>query len=141
MFAVQKDTLIKDLLDDARTFKFSRVPVYDESIDNIVGMVLTKKIFKYAIKNPDAKIETIMGEINSINKKIPVLKALTSFTKTKGHMLIVTDKYGQTDGIVTLEDCLETLLGLEIMDELDTTADMRQLATSKMKAKRKQKQK
>jgi len=139
VFSVQKDTLIKDLLDDTRTFKFSRVPVYDESIDNIVGMVLTKKIFKYAIKNPDAKIESIMNDINSINENIPVLKALTSFTRAKGHMLIVTDRYGQTEGIVTLEDCLETLLGLEIMDELDTTEDMRKLATSKMRAKRKQK--
>ena len=137
VFAVQKDTIIKDLLDDKRTYKFSRVPVYDESIDNIVGMVLTKKLFKHAINNPDVSIETIMLKVESINENIPVLKGLSSFTKTKGHMLIVVDGYDQTEGIVTLEDCLETLLGLEIMDELDTTEDMRKLATSKMKAKRK----
>ncbi len=140
VFAVQKDTPIKDLLDDKRTYKFSRVPVYDESIDNIVGMVLTKKIFKHAIKNPDVTIEHIMSNVNSINENIPVLKALNSFTKAKGHMLIVTDSYDQTEGIVTLEDCLETLLGLEIMDELDTTEDMRKLASAIMKAKRKKKE-
>lgn len=140
VFAVQKDTLIRDLLDDKRTYKFSRVPVFDESIDNIVGMVLTKKVFKHAIKNPDVPIETIMSRVNSINENIPVLKALNSFTKAKGHMLIVTDSYDQTEGIVTLEDCLETLLGLEIMDELDTTEDMRKLASAIMKAKRKQKE-
>jgi CBS domain containing-hemolysin-like protein len=137
VFAVQKDTIIKDLLEDKRTYKFSRVPVYDESIDNIVGMVLTKKLFKHAINNPDVSIETIMSKVESINENIPVLKGLSSFTKTKGHMLIVVDGYDQTEGIVTLEDCLETLLGLEIMDELDTTEDMRKLARLKMKAKRK----
>lgn len=137
VFAVQKDTLIKELLDDKRTYKFSRVPVYDDTIDNIVGMVLTKKIFKHAINNPEVTIETIMSKVESINENIPVLKALTSFTKAKGHLLIVVDGYDQTEGIVTLEDCLETLLGLEIMDELDTTEDMRKLATSRMRAKRK----
>ncbi len=140
VFAVQKDTPIKDLLDDKRTYKFSRVPVYSDSIDNIVGMVLTKKIFKHAIKNPNVTIEHIMSNVNSINENIPVLKALNSFTKAKGHMLIVTDSYDQTEGIVTLEDCLETLLGLEIMDELDTTEDMRKLASAIMKAKRKKKE-
>ncbi|MEA3316069.1 MAG: CNNM domain-containing protein [Campylobacterota bacterium] len=136
VFAVQKDTVIKDLLEDKRTFKFSRVPVYDESIDNIVGVVLTKKVFKHAIKNPNVTIETIMSKVGTINENIPVLKGLNNFTKAKGHMLIVLDGYDQTEGIVTLEDCLETLLGLEIMDELDTTEDMRKLATTQMKARR-----
>ena len=140
VFAVEKNTLLKDLLDDKRTYKFSRVPVYDGTIDNIVGMVLTKKIFKHAIKNSDVTMEEIMIKVERINENIPVLKALTSFTKTKGHMLIVVDGYDQTEGIVTLEDCVETLLGLEIMDELDTTEDMRKLATSKMKAKRKERE-
>ncbi len=138
VFSVSKDTIIKDLLEDKRTYKFSRVPVYDGTIDNIVGMVLTKKLFKNAISDPNITIESIMSKVESINENIPVLKALSSFTKAKGHMLIVTDGYDQTEGIVTLEDCLETLLGLEIMDELDTTADMRKLASAKMKAKRKQ---
>ncbi len=137
VFAVEKNVLIKDLLEDKRTYKFSRLPIYDGTIDNIVGMVLTKKIFKHGIKNPDVVIEDIMIKVERIHENIPVLKALTNFTKTKSHMLIVVDGYGQTEGIVTLEDCLETLLGLEIMDELDTTEDMRKLATSKMKAKRK----
>ncbi len=140
VFAVQKDTLIKDILDDERTYKFSRVPVYDNHIDNIVGVVLTKKLFKHAVKNSNVPIENIMTEVDSINENIPVSKALNSFTKLKGHMLIVTDGYDQTEGIVTLEDCIETLLGLEIMDELDTTEDMRKLASANMKARRKVKE-
>jgi len=140
VFAVDKNTLLKDLLDDKRTYKFSRVPVYDGTIDNIIGMVLTKKIFKHAIKDSNVSMEEIMIKVERINENIPVLKALSSFTKTKGHMLIVVDGYDQTEGIVTLEDCVETLLGLEIMDELDTTEDMRKLATSKMKEKRKKRE-
>lgn len=140
VFAVEKDTILKDLLDDKRTYKFSRVPVYDGTIDNIVGMVLTKKIFKHAITDSNVSMSDIMIKVERIHENIPVLKALTSFTRTKGHMLIVVDGYDQTEGIVTLEDCVETLLGLEIMDELDTTEDMRKLATSKMKAKRKERE-
>ena len=103
-------------------------------------MVLTKKIFKHAIKDPNVTLQEIMIKVERIHENIPVLKALRSFTKTKGHMLIVVDGYDQTERIVTLEDCVETLLGLEIMDELDTTEDMRKLATSKMKAKRKERE-
>ena len=143
VFAVQKDTIIKDLLEDKQTYKFSRLPVYGDGIDHIVGVVLTKRLFKHAIKDPNVPISTIMGDIDSINENIPVSKALSSLAKAKGakgHMLIVTDGYDQTEGIVTLEDCIETLLGLEIMDELDTTEDMRKLASAKMKAKRKEKE-
>ncbi|MEN8717172.1 MAG: CBS domain-containing protein, partial [Sulfurovum sp.] len=115
------------------------VPVYDGTIDTIIGIVLTKKLFKHAIKNPETTVESITKDVLSINENIPVVKALNMFIKKKEHMFIVVDSYGQTEGIVTLEDCIETLLGLEIMDESDTTADMRRLALNKMKAKRKDK--
>ncbi|AXX92661.1 transporter [Malaciobacter molluscorum LMG 25693] len=141
VYAVQKDTLIKDILEDKRTYKFSRVPVYDDSIDNIIGVVLTKKLFKQAIKDKNVPIENIMTSVFTLNENIPVGKALSKFIQKKEHMFIVLDNYDQTEGLVTLEDCIETLLGLEIMDELDTTADMRRLALNKMKAKRKEKEK
>ncbi len=140
VYAIDKDTSIKDVIEDRRTFKFSRVPVYDESIDNIVGLVLTKKLFKQAIIDKNVNVETIMKPVISLNENIPVSKALNMFISKKEHMFIVVDSYDQTEGIVTLEDCIETLLGLEIMDESDTTADMRRLALNKMKAKRKEKE-
>jgi len=140
MYTVQKDTLISDILDDKRTYKFSRVPVYDDSIDNIVGVVLTKKLFKQAIKDKNVSIETIMFPVFTLNENIPVSKALNIFIRKKEHMFLVLDNYDQTEGLVTLEDCIETLLGLEIMDESDTTADMRKLALRQMKAKRREKE-
>ena len=140
MYAIQKDMKIKDILDDKRTYKFSRVPVYDQSIDHIVGVVLTKKLFKQAIKNKEANVESIMLPIFTLNENIPVSKALNTFIKKREHMFLVLDNYDQTEGIVTLEDCIETLLGLEIMDESDTIDDMRKLALRQMKAKRKEKE-
>jgi CBS domain containing-hemolysin-like protein len=140
MYAIQKDMKIKDILDDKRTYKFSRVPIYDQSIDHIVGVVLTKKLFKQAIKNKEASIESIMLPIFTLNENIPVSKALNTFIKKREHMFLVLDNYDQTEGIVTLEDCIETLLGLEIMDESDTIDDMRKLALRQMKAKRKEKE-
>jgi len=136
MFAIEKNTPISELLEDPRIYKFSRVPVYDESVDNIIGLILTKTLLKEALVDTNFSIDSIMLKIDSFNEKIPVLKALKSFVKQKSHMFLVIDGYGQTEGIVTLEDCIETVLGLEIMDELDTTEDMRLLATTKMKANR-----
>lgn len=138
MYAIEKNSLIKDIIEDKRTFKYSRVPVYDENIDNIVGIILTKKLFKHAIKEKEITIEDVMKPLFSLHENINVTKALKLFIQKKEHMFIVHDSYNQTEGIVTLEDCIETLLGLEIMDELDTTADMRKLALNKMKAKRKE---
>ena len=138
MYAIEKNTAIKDILEDKRTYKFSRVPVYVDSIDNIVGVVLTKKLFKQAIKNPNATMESIMKPAYTLNENIPVSKALNKFIEKKEHMFIVLDNYDQTEGLITLEDCIETLLGLEIMDESDTIPDMRRLALNKMKAKRKE---
>lgn len=140
MYSVKKSTKIKDILEDKRTYKFSRVPVYDETIDNMVGVVLTKKIFKQAIKDSEVTLEDIMTPVFALNENIPVSKALNKFIEKKEHMFVVLDNYDQTEGIVTLEDCIETLLGLEIMDESDTTADMRKLALTKMKNKRKEKE-
>lgn len=140
VYAIPKGTKIKDVLDDKRTYKYSRVPVYEDSIDNIVGMVMTKKIFKQAVKNDEEIIDHISMPIYSLHENIPVSKAMNLFIQKKEHMFLVVDSYDQTEGIVTLEDCIETILGLEIMDESDTTEDMRLLAKRKMKAKRKHKE-
>jgi len=121
-------------------FKFSRIPLFDESIENVTGIVLTKKIFQQALKDDSVALSSIKKKIFSINENIPVSKALDLFITKKEHMFLVTDNYDQTDGIITLEDCVETVLGVEIMDESDTTEDMRELAKRKMKQKRKEKE-
>jgi len=141
VFALDEHMSIKEVIQtQPAIFKFSRIPIYDESIENITGIVLTKKIFEQALKDDTVTLSTIKKDMFSINENIPVSKALDLFISKKEHMFLVTDNYDQTDGILTLEDCVETILGVEIMDESDTTEDMRELAKRKMKLKRKAKE-
>ncbi|WP_434658000.1 CBS domain-containing protein [Sulfurimonas sp. NW9] len=141
VFALDEDMLIKDVIKtQPAIFKFSRIPIFKGSIENVTGLVLTKKIFKQALQDDNVPLSYIKKEIFIINENIPVSKALDMFIKKKDHMFLVTDNYDQTEGIITLEDCIETILGLEIMDESDTTEDMRELAKRKMKLKRKLKE-
>ena len=137
MFALDGNRTIKDIVEnESAIFKFSRVPVFDGSIENITGIVMTKKIFKQALEDDSVTLNTIQKDIFRINENIPVSMALDLFIKKKEHMFLVLDSYDQTEGIVTLEDCVETILGVEIMDESDSHADMREVAKQKMRLKR-----
>jgi CBS domain containing-hemolysin-like protein len=137
VFGLDGNRTIKDIIDnEPAIFKFSRVPVYDGNIENITGMIMTKKIFKQALEDNSVSLKTIKKDIYRINENIPVSMALDLFIKKKEHMFLVLDTYDQTEGIVTLEDCVETILGVEIMDESDSHADMREVAKHKMRMKR-----
>lgn len=137
VFALDGNRSIKDIVDsEPAIFKFSRVPVFDGNIENITGIVMTKKIFKQALEDDTVSLNTIQKDIYKINENIPVSMALDLFIKKKEHMFLVQDSYDQTEGIVTLEDCVETILGVEIVDESDSDADMREVAKRKMRLKR-----
>ena len=141
VFALDEGMSVKDVIKtEPAIFKFSRIPVYRESLENVTGIVLTKKLFKQALEDDTVPLSKIKKDMFSINENVPVSKALDLFISKKEHMFLVTDNYDQTDGIITLEDCVETILGVEIMDESDTTEDMRELAKRKMKLKRKSKE-
>jgi len=137
VFALDGSRTIKDIVEHEKDiFKFSRIPIYDESIENTSGMVMTKKIFQQALQDDTATLNSIKKDIFKISENIPVSKALDLFIKKKEHMCLVLDSYDQTEGIVTLEDCVETILGVEIVDESDSDADMREVAKQKMRLKR-----
>jgi len=137
VFGLDGNRSIKDIIEkEPAIFKFSRVPVFDRDIENITGMIMTKKIFKQALIDDSVALKTIQKDIYKINENIPVSRALDLFIKKKEHMFLVLDSYDQTEGIVTLEDCVETILGVEIVDESDSDADMREVAKHKMRMKR-----
>jgi len=142
VFALDENLTVKEvLINQPEIFKFSRIPVYNETIDNVTGIILVKKLFKQALlKDDSVTLKEIKFDMFSINENIPVAKALDLFISKKEHMFLVLDKYDQTEGIVTLEDCVETVLGIEIMDESDTTEDMRALAKLQMKQNRREKE-
>jgi CBS domain containing-hemolysin-like protein len=138
VFALDENMKIKEVIaQEEAIFKFSRIPVFNETIEDVTGIILTKKLFHQALKDDSVTLSTIKKDIFAINENVPVSKALDLFISKKEHMFLVKDSYDQTEGILTLEDCVETILGVEIMDESDTTADMRELAKRKMKIKRK----
>jgi CBS domain containing-hemolysin-like protein len=134
VFGLDGERTIKDIVEnESAIFKFSRVPVFDESIENTTGIVMTKKIFKQALQDDSVSLNSIKKDIFKISENLPVSKALDLFIKKKEHMFLVLDGYDQTEGIVTLEDCVETILGVEIVDESDSDADMREVAKQKMR--------
>lgn len=138
VFALDGSRSIKDIIEnEPAIFKFSRIPVYEDTIENITGIVMTKKIFKQGLKDDSVELNTIKKDIFTISENLPVSKALDMFIKKKDHMFLVVDGYDQTEGIVTLEDCVETILGVEIVDESDSDVDMREVAKQKMRLKRK----
>ncbi len=140
VFALEEHLSIKEVLQTQEDiFNFSRIPIYNDTIDNVTGIILTKQLFRESLKDDSATLSSIKKDIFSINENIPVAKALDLFITKKEHMFLVTDSYDQTEGIVTLEDCVETVLGIEIVDESDKTDDMRELAKRLMKQRRRDK--
>ena len=98
---------------------FSRYPAYDDSIDNIVGLVLAKDLLR-VLRNPPPgfTIESIMRDVHVVPGSREVEEVLADFKRLKEHMAVVLDEYGGTAGIVTMEDLLEEIVG-EILDEYD----------------------
>jgi CBS domain containing-hemolysin-like protein len=142
VFALEEHLTIKEVLEtEDEIFNFSRIPIYNNTIDNVTGIILTKQLFRESLNDVSATLSSIKKDIFSINENIPVAKALDLFITKKEHMFLVTDSYDQTEGIVTLEDCVETVLGIEIVDESDKTDDMRELAKRLMRQRRRDKDK
>lgn len=117
---------------------YSRIPVYKESSDNITGYVLRSDILKYLAEDRfTSKISSVQRKILIFTEVLAVPTALERFLMEKEHIAIVVDEYGTFEGVVTLEDVIETLLGQEILDEEDSIADLQELARKKNALKNK----
>jgi CBS domain containing-hemolysin-like protein len=123
---------VTDALNDPRTREFTRMPIYDETPDHITGKVIKHDLFEAErTGNGEKPISSYMKKINRVSEKLPVQHLLDLFIKHRAHLFLVEDEFGQTAGIVTLEDAIETMLGREIVDESDTIEDMQELAKTK----------
>lgn len=110
----------------------SRLPVFNKGIDQITGFVLKDDILlNRTLKRDNEMLLTLKREISFVPKSVSLTALLETFLKDRQHIAIIVDEYGGTAGLVTLEDLVETLMGMEIMDETDTVADMRVLARKK----------
>jgi putative hemolysin len=98
--------------------RFSRVPVYEEHIDNIIGILSEKEFYTHLLKYNDANIKELLREPHFVIESMKISSLLPQLQKDKVHMAIVLDEYGGTSGLITLEDVLEEIVG-EIWDEQD----------------------
>lgn len=120
---------IENFFNNNQNLRFSRVPVYKSTSDNITGQVLKDDIFKeMANGNGHKMLSDIKRDILFTQREVEIPSLFKEFVESQNHMAIVVDEYGSVSGLVTMEDVIETLLGLEIMDETDKTDDMQELA-------------
>ena len=134
--ALDASLTIDQALAELRDVPFTRLPVYQTNLDTIVGLVLRPRIYELERDGSEEKtLIEFVTPIHRVSSELPVLRLLDLFIKRREHMFLVEDEYGQSAGIVTLEDAVETLLGREIMDESDTVEDMQELARSKYRGR------
>ncbi len=132
VFALNEETTINDALEDDNLYIFSRIPVYKENIDDIVGMVLNQTLLEESLEERgNNQIKEVLMNVYKVSENIPVSNLIDLFVKRKTHLFVVYDEYGQTSGIVTLEDVIEALLGVEIVDEMDEIEDMQAFAKNR----------
>ncbi len=125
---------LDDFLKNKEYLRFSRIPVYSENDEHITGYVFRQTVFeKLAEDKVGLKLKDLKREIVFIPNSKPLLGVWELLLDKKEHIAIVVDEYGGMDGIVTMEDIIETLLGFEIVDEKDTIADMQQFARERWK--------
>ena len=134
MFALDVTDTVGKVVEQHSPIAFSRIPVFEKDLDNIVGIVNRYDlVHKQAEDKFNIVMKQIMNDVESVSEKTSVADVLDRFVKKRQQMFFVMDDFGTTTGLITLEDAIETLLGVEIVDEHDNVVDMRKLASAKMK--------
>ncbi|MBN1970934.1 MAG: HlyC/CorC family transporter [Candidatus Delongbacteria bacterium] len=119
MKAMEDDVNLSDIIAFFNEHGFSRIPVYHENIDNIIGILYIKDLLSYLdLKEEEIDLKKILREVNFIPESKDIGDLLKMFQKEKIHIAIVVDEYGGTSGMITLEDIIEEIVG-EIQDEFD----------------------
>ncbi len=118
IYAIDINSDIDNILKELDEYKYSRIPVYEESIDNIVGMLFIKDLLANVNKKDKVKISKIIREPYFVSKTKPIDELFRDLQKNKHQLAIVLDEYGGTSGLVTMEDIIEELVG-NIFDEYD----------------------
>jgi len=135
IFSVPEDSTIAEFFDQHGDARFSRIPIYSgDNSEAITGFVLRSDLLLAHSKGEShTPLKNYSRQIEAIPENTTVAKALQNFISTNTHIMLVIDEYGGIEGLLSLEDLLETLLGLEIIDEGDKNADMQELALKRAK--------
>ncbi len=131
----QEEQTVADIMRSYTFLPFSRIPIYGESSDDVSGYVLRHEIYRRAAADEhDLKLREIGRKLDVVPETNSVAQVLDEFIARKDHIFLVIDEYGGTAGLITLEDTVETLLGIEILDESDAVADLQELARRRYKS-------
>ncbi len=129
---------IKEFHKENPNLRFSRIPLYGERVDVITGFVLKDQVLEEIINEKgDNPLASLRRDLLVTKRDTPIPQLFATFIAQKEHIALVVDEYGSISGIVTMEDIIETLLGLEIMDESDNVEDLQVLARKKWEARAK----
>ena len=137
IIAIQQNYSFKEITDIINKESHSRMPVYRKDLDDVLGMVHIKDIIKFSnLKNVNFDIKSILREILFVPPTMPVMNLLLKMQATKRHMALVIDEHGGTDGLITIEDVIEEIVG-EIEDEHDKDDDFnfKEISTNTFEAK------
>lgn len=133
-----EEMTLRKFLEEKEFLHFSRIPIFKTNKDNITGYVFRAMVFeKLAEDQFDLKLKDIKREILTFHKSTTLFNAWDEMLAKREHISLVIDEYGGMDGITTLEDIIESLLGFEIIDEKDRIDDMQQYALERWKEKQK----
>jgi CBS domain containing-hemolysin-like protein len=132
VFTLQQDLTTAEVLAVRSKIQFSRIPIYAAHRDEVTGFVLKSDLFSDQVNNAgQSHLRDLKRPLNSVPDHLPLNVALEQLLTSREHIQLVVDEHGGMDGIVTLEDVVETLIGMEIVDEADQIEDMRRLARQK----------
>ena len=127
--AEEENTSIGEFYKKHEDIPFSRIPIYQKEMNQITGFVLKDEIMEMIIeKKGDRSMKSISRPINVVHEETPIIRLFSNLIELKAHIAVVVDEYGMVSGLVTMEDVFETLIGLEIVDEMDNVEDMQVLA-------------
>lgn len=133
-----EEMTLQKFLENKEFLHYSRIPIYQTNKDNITGYVFRAMVFeKLAEDQFDLKLKDIGRKILTFNRSTTLFNAWDEMLSKREHISLVRDEYGGMDGITTLEDIIESLLGFEIIDEKDKVSDMQQYALERWKEKQK----
>lgn len=138
VMALSQDMTIEEVIAKYKPIRYSRIPVYSSDMDHIEGVVHRYQILEASSGDHDkVKLKEIMRPIHRVSENLTVSTCLDEMIQKNAHIFIVNDEYGSTLGIVTMEDAIETLLGVEIVDEFDSVTDLRAYALEKWRKRKK----
>lgn len=134
MAVADENLKLGEFLSDKEYLRFSRIPVFSDNKENITGYVFRQEVFEnLAEDNHEMTLKQIRREIVIAPDKNVLFDLWETLLERKEHLALIIDEYGGVEGIVTMEDIIETLLGLEIIDEKDTISDMQKYARDRWK--------